>query len=144
MKTIRILLLTALLAFTFVVAAQAATSVGQGQMTKVYVKLKNVTYKDQTGTLILEGKNQAGAVIGKFAKAVTIRRGSSTYVAFDWQAPKYATTVKWTATVANGVVGEVPPPADSTVNDDHDEHDDDERDHDDSHHNDDDHTGSDD
>jgi len=144
MKAIRILLLTALLAFTFVVTTQAATSVGQGQMTKVYVKLKNVTYKDQTGTLILEGRNQSGAVIGKFAKAVTIRRGSSTYVGFDWQAPKYATSVKWTATVADGVVGEVPAPSDSTVYDDHHDHDDDEHDRDDSHHNDDDRTGSDD
>lgn len=132
MRTIKLLVMAMLLAFTVSSLAHAGTQVAKKQYATVKAAVKNNTTRSVLAAVKVTGYDDANVVVGKLCKSVYLAAGKTTSIDFPWQAPNYGTGIYWSSKVEVGVAC---PSTTLVVHDDHDDDDDD--DHDDDDHDDD-------
>lgn len=138
MRTVKLLVMAMLLAFTTGTLAHAGSQILKNQSTTIKAAVTNNTTKSVLAAVKLTGYDDTGVAIGKLCKSIYLGAGRTTTVEYPWQAPNYGTGVYWSSKVE---VNSTCPSTTTVVNyhdddnddDDHDEDDDDD-DHDDDHH----------
>jgi hypothetical protein len=134
MRTVKLLVMAMLFAFTTGTLAHAGSQILKNQSTTIKAAVKNNTTKGVLAAVKLTGYDDTGVAIGKLCKSVYLGAGRTTTVEYPWQAPNYGTGVYWSSKVE---VNSACPSATTATShhDDDDDHDDD--DHDDNDHDDD-------
>lgn len=135
MRTVKLLVLAMLFAFTTGTLAHAGTQILKNQSTTIKAAVKNNTTRSVLAAVKLTGYDDAGVAIGKLCKSVYLGAGRTTTVEYPWQAPNYGTGVYWASKVEVNTAC----PSTTTVvsyhdDDDHDDDDHDDDDDDDHHH----------